>query len=95
MAAIEAEGKFIEIGIQMRGCDRYFAAADRAGPAPICRPPTLSQFTLWAANPSWPSQLLQICVARLFIGKPGAKLLPCSRIWWGNSRIWRISYHYI
>ena len=41
------------------------------------------------------AQLLQIRCASLLIGKPGAKLLPRSRIRRVNFRSWRISQHYI
>ena len=75
--------------------DRYFAAATRASPASICRAPAFSLLALWAANPGWPSQPLQIGSARLLVGKPGAKLLPRSRIGRVNSGSWRISDHYM
>ncbi len=75
--------------------DRYFAAAARASPASICRPPAFSHLTLWTANSGWPSQSLQIRGAGLFVGKPGAKLLPCSWVGRENFWSWRISDHYI
>ena len=75
--------------------ERYFAAADRASPAPICRSPAFSHLTLWTTNPAWPSQLLKIRDTSLLVGKPRAKLLPCSRIRRVNFRSWRSSDHYI
>src|SRR5664279_4631137 len=75
--------------------DRYFATATSTSPAPICSSPALSLLTLWTANPGWPSQLLQIGGTSLLIGKPGAKLLPCSRIGRVNFRGWRNGDHYI
>ena len=75
--------------------NRYFAAAARANPAPVCRPPTLSLPTLGTAKPCWPPQPLKIRGTGRLIGKPGMKLLPRSRIRRINFRSWRISHHYI
>src|ERR1035437_10032400 len=80
--------------VENRSCrDRHFTAATGARPAPICCPPTLCALALWAAHPGWPPQLLQIGGTSLLIGKPGAKLLPGSRIRRVNFRSWRISQH--
>ena len=75
--------------------NRYFAAAVRASPAPVCRPPALFLLTRWTANPGWPPQPLQIRGTGRLIGKPEMKLLPCSRIGRVNFRSWRISHHCI
>src|ERR1017187_2725367 len=82
--------------VEDRPCrDRHFTTAARTRPAPICRAPTLCALALWAADPGWPSQLLQIRGAGLLLGKPGAELLPRSRIRRVNFQSWRISQHYI